>query len=84
MAALEDVVAWIVCADPLSNARAGLAQRLEQSGATVAQRLNKHVTHVVYQRGAAGRVQEKQEELAQVFKRLDKVRRCLHRAQRRR
>lgn len=82
MAALEDVVAWIVCADPLSNARAGLAQRLEQSGAAVASRLSKAVTHVVYQRGAAGRVQEKQEELAQVFKRLDKVRRPSRRAQR--
>ncbi len=74
---LQDVVAVVISADALHNAKAALQQRLQQHGAHVPQRLNKDVTHVVFERGARTQRPEnkaaEEEKLAKLYKNLDGV-----------
>jgi hypothetical protein len=74
---LQDVVALVVCADRVHNAKAALQQRLQQHSARVLQRLSKEVTHVIFERRRsqrAGDKSEEEEKISQLYTRLDAVR----------
>ena len=74
---LEEVVAWVLAADPVHNAKAAIQERLAQHGARVAARLGREVTHVICERRHSQRPKDKaadEAELLELFKKLDKVR----------
>lgn len=75
--ALAGAVAWVVSADPVSNAKRAIQARLQQHGARVVQRLSKDVSHVVFERRrvqASSKRAETDSDVVELYNRLDKVR----------
>jgi hypothetical protein len=71
----QDVHALVVCGE-YSNAKAAITQRLGAHGAKIVTRLNKDVTHVVYQRRSghnASAIAEDCDKLRALYRRIDVV-----------
>lgn len=77
MGCLEDVVALIHCPpDPVANARAAIAARIDKHGGRVAARLGKEVSHIIWERRHSRRPSEKaadEADLLELFRKLEKV-----------
>ena len=73
----QGVVAYVLCADAVHNAKAAIQARLSHNGAKVASRLSKDVTHVIYERGRGWEPQTARQGLDQdirdLYARLSKV-----------
>ena len=77
MGCLDDVVALIHCPpDPVANARAAIAARIEKHGGKVAARLSKDTSHIIWERRHSRRPSEKaadEADLLELFRKLEKV-----------
>lgn len=73
----QGVVAYVLCADAVHNAKAAIQARLSQNGAKIASRLSKDVTHVIFERGRGWEPQTARQGLDQdirdLYARLSKV-----------
>lgn len=74
---LDDVLALIHCPpDPVANAKAAIAARIEKHGGRVAARLGKDVSHIIWERRHSRRPSEKaadEADLLELFRKLEKV-----------
>ncbi|KAL4430735.1 hypothetical protein ABPG75_005991 [Micractinium tetrahymenae] len=73
---LEDVVALVMCQDPVANAKAAVTARIEGQGGRVVARLGKDVSHIVWERTRSRRPSDKAADEAQLldlFHKLEKL-----------
>lgn len=73
---LEDVVALVMCQDPVANAKAAVTTRIEGHGGRVVARLGKDVSHIVWERTRSRRPSDKaadEAQLLELFHKLEKV-----------
>lgn len=73
---LEDVVALVMCQDPVANAKAAVTARIEGHGGRVVARLGKDVSHIVWERTRSRRPSDKaadEAQLLELFNKLEKV-----------
>lgn len=73
---LQDVIAIIICSDPIHNAKGAILKRLQTNGARVVQRINKDVTHVIFERRRSQRACDKRQEdetVVELYRKLDGV-----------
>jgi hypothetical protein len=79
---LQDVIAIIVCSDPIHNAKGALHKRLQSNGARVLARLGKDVTHIIFERRRSQRASDKRNEdeaVIELYRKLDGVSRRFYR-----
>lgn len=73
---LEDVVALVMCQDPVANAKAAVTTRIEGHGGRVVARLGRDVSHIVWERTRSRRPSDKaadEAQLLELFHKLEKV-----------
>ena len=73
---LQDVIALIVCSDPIHNAKGAISTRLQTHGARIVPRLGKDVTHIIFERRRSQRACDKRNEdetVAELYRKLEGV-----------